>query len=210
MSFSDYRNYTATKLETMFKVKMFAEGDLFADFTASGNEYPELQARTDAMEARISISADASNEATRGSLLVSHTLWEAAANYHLGIFFEPPVDISPADTPDLPHQLNGKYDCGINLNMIDFVSPIIAVVEVKPTYIASGLGQCLAEMYATIKKFHRQKVYGIITDGEVWKFLCLAQAVLTIEKKGYYISHVADIVDRVGYIANQFSATVTP
>jgi len=188
----------------MFKVNILADGDLFGDFRSSGKDYPELQARVDVMESRISISTDAGNEATRGSLLVSHTLWEAVADYNLGIFFEPPVDISQEETPDLPHQLNGKYDCGVNLNTIDFVAPIIAVVEVKPTQIASGLGQCLAEMYATVKKFQQKSVYGIITDGEVWKFLLLENSVLTIDKKGYYISHVADIVDRVGYIAEKF------
>ncbi len=82
--------------------------------------------------------------------------------------------------------------------------PLIAVVEVKPTQIASGLGQCLAEMYATVKKFQQTRVYGIITDGEVWKFLLLERTVLTIDKRGYYISDVADIVERVGYIAKKF------
>ncbi len=95
MSFSDYRNYSSTELEKIFEVTILADGDLFRDFHVSGKEYPELQARVDAMESRISISTDASNEATRGSLPVSHTLWEAVASYNLGIFFEPPVDIKP-------------------------------------------------------------------------------------------------------------------
>ncbi len=124
MSFYEYRNYSSTELETLFQVTMNADGELFCDFQKSGNVYPELQAKVDAMESRISISTDASNEATRGSLLVSHTLWEAVADYDLGIFFEPPVELAQEDTPDLPHQLNGKYDCGINLNTIDFVAPI--------------------------------------------------------------------------------------
>ncbi len=204
MSFHEYRNYSPTELETMFQVKIIADGDLFRHFTASDKDYPELQARVDAMESRISISTDAGNEATRGSLLVSHTLWEAVADYHLGIFFEPPVEISPEKTPDLPHQLNGKYDCGVNLNTIDFVAPVIAVVEVKPSQIASGLGQCLAEMYATLKKFTQHRVYGIITDGEAWKFLLLENSMLIIDKKGYSITHVAEIVDRIGYIAETF------
>jgi hypothetical protein len=204
MSFSEYRNYSSTELESIFKLKIIADGDLFGDFKPSNKDYPELQSRVDLMESRISISKDASNEATRGSLLVSHILWEAVADYNLGIFFEPSVEISQEETPDLPHPLNGKYDCGLNLNQIDFVSPIISVVEVKPTQIAHGLGQCLAEMYATLKKFQQDNVYGIITDGEVWKFLLLENSVLTIDKKGYYISNVASIVDRVGYIAERF------
>ncbi len=188
----------------MFAVTIHEDGNLFETFRASDNEYQELQAKVDAMEARISISTDAGNEATRGSLLVSHTLWEAVAAYHLGIFFEPPVEVPVEDTPTLPHQLNGKYDCGINLNTLDFVAPILAVVEVKPMQIAAGLGQCLAEMYATRHKFQQSRVYGIITDGEVWKFLLLEEAVLTIDQKGYSISAVASIIDRVRYIAARF------
>ncbi len=204
MSFHEYRKYSSTELETIFKVSIFADGDLFGDFTSGGNDYPDLQARVDMMASRISISTDASNEATRSSLLVSHTLWEAVAAYDLGIFFEPSVEISQEETPDLPHPLNGKYDCCVNLSKIDFVSPIIAVVEVKPTQIASGLGQCLAEMYATLRKFDQNSVHGVITDGEVWKFLLLEDAVLTIDKKGYHIGHVAGIVDRVGYLGEKF------
>lgn len=204
MSFNEYRNYSSSQLEALFKVKITAEGNLFGDFKSGGKDYPDLQARVDLMESRISISKDAGNEATRGSLLVSHTLWEAVAEYNLGIFFEPPVEISQEETPDLPHPLNGKYDCGLNLNKIDFVSPIVSVAEVKPAQIAEGLGQCLAEMFATLIKFNQNKVYGIITDGEVWKFLLLEDSALTVDKKGYYISNVTGIVERIGYIAERF------
>jgi len=204
MSFNEYRNYSSTELETIFKVKIIADDELFGELKPSGKDYPDLQDRVDLMASRISISTDAGNEATRSNLLVSHILWEAVADYNLGIFFEPPVEISREDTPDLPHQLNGKYDCGLNLNTIDFVSPIISVVEVKPTQIAYGLGQCLAEMYATLKKFKQNQVYGIITDGEVWKFLLLENSMLTIDKKGYHISNVQAIIDRIGYIAERF------
>ncbi len=59
-------------------------------------------------------------------------------------------------------------------------------------------------MYATLKKFKQKKVYSIITDGEIWKFLLLENSSLTVDKKAYYISNVLDIVDRVGYIAEKF------
>jgi len=31
MSFDEYRNYSSTQLETLFKVKIIADGELFAD-----------------------------------------------------------------------------------------------------------------------------------------------------------------------------------
>ncbi|MEN8218864.1 MAG: hypothetical protein ABFS56_21315 [Pseudomonadota bacterium] len=204
MSFGEYKNYSSTELESIFKVKIIADGDLFGDLKPSGKDYSELQARVDFMESRISISTDAGNEATRSHLLVSHILWEVVMDCNLGIFFEPLVEVNREETPDLPHQLNGKYDCGLNLNPIDFVSPIISVVEVKPTQIASGLGQCLAEMYATLKKFKQNKVYGIITDGEMWKFLFLENSLLIVDKKAYHISNVLSVVDRIAYIEKRF------
>ena len=110
MSFPDYQNYSLTELETIFGITIIADGDLFVDFASSDNEYPDVQARIDRMEARISISKDAGNEATRRSLLISHVLWTAVETYDLGIFFEPTVEISKDETPNLLHQLTGKYD----------------------------------------------------------------------------------------------------
>jgi hypothetical protein len=59
-------------------------------------------------------------------------------------------------------------------------------------------------MYATLKKFKQNKVYGIITDGEMWKFLFLENSLLTVDKKGYHISNVLSIVDRIAYIEKRF------
>ncbi|KOR31693.1 hypothetical protein TI05_11980 [Achromatium sp. WMS3] len=136
--------------------------------------------------------------------MVSHILWTAAAIYNLGVFFELLVHLSSEATPHLPHQLNGKYDGGLSLDEIDFIFPIISVVEVKKSSLSDGVGQCLAEMYATLKIFDQDKVYGIITDGEVWEFLCLENNILAVDENNYHIKFVADIVDRIGYIASVF------
>jgi hypothetical protein len=133
-------------------------------------------------------------------------LWKASKAYKLGIFFEPVLEISQEKTPNLPHQLNGKYDGALTLDIRDFVRPIVSVVEVKKSSLSDGLGQCLAEMYATIKKFEQDRVYGIITDGVEWEFLLLEEAILSIDGDVYSIRTVSDIVDRVGYIAEKFRA----
>jgi len=203
MAFSEYRKYSMAELKAIFNVKVLKNGNLFDGLKLSGRDYQTLQTTVEKMNFRINLSKS-DNEATRGSLLVSHILWKASDVYDLGIFFEPQVDISQEETPDLPHQLNGKYDCALSLDDVDFISPIISVVEVKKSNLSDGLGQCLAEMYATSKKFKQNKVYGIITDGEVWEFFLLENAILHVEERNYYISNVSDIVDRVGYIAEQF------
>jgi hypothetical protein len=199
MSFSEYRNYSAAELKGIFEVKILKNEDLFSTFQPSDNSYSTLQTTVKKMKTRINLSKS-DNEATRGSLLVSRILWEASDVYDLGLFFEPQVEINQEETPDLPHQLNGKYDCALSLDDIDFISPIISVVKVRKSNFSDGLGQCLAEMYATLKKFKQNKVYGIVTDGEVWEFFLLENAILHVNENNYYISNVSDIVDRVGYL----------
>lgn len=203
MSFSEYKDYKASELEEIFKINIKNDAVLFDHFKPSGENYSILQIAVKKMSSRLRLSKF-DNEATRGSLLVSRILWESATVYNLGVFFEPPVSLPPEETPDLPHPLNGKYDGALSLDEIDFSAPIISVVEVKRSNLSDGLGQCIAEMYATLKGFKQNKVYGIITDGEVWEFLCLENAILSVDENNYYIKSVADIVDRIGYIASTF------
>ncbi|WP_069471607.1 hypothetical protein [Candidatus Marithrix sp. Canyon 246] len=79
------------------------------------------------------------------------------------------------------------------------------MVEVKKSNLSDGLGQCIAEMYATLKQFKQDKVYGIITDGELWEFLLLKNSILSVDENNYHIIYVADIVDRIAYIADTFN-----
>jgi hypothetical protein len=203
MSFGEYRDYKAFELEKIFKINIKNNDDLFRHFKPMGKDYSVLQADVKKMSSRLRLSKF-DNEATRGNLLVSRILWESCQLYNLGVFFEPPVNILPEETPELPHQLNGKYDGALSLDEIDFASPIISVVEVKRSSLSDGLGQCIAEMYATLKAFKQDKVYGIITDGDVWEFLLLENSVLSVDENNYHIRYVADIVDRIGYIAEIF------
>jgi hypothetical protein len=203
MAFSEYKKYSMAELKVIFNVEVLKNHNLFEGFKPSGRDYQTLQTAVKKMKTRLNLSKS-DNEATRGSLLVSRILWEASDIYELGLFFEPQVEISQEETPNLPYQLNGKYDCALSLDEIDLISPIVSVVEVKKSHLSAGLGQCLAEMYATSKKFKQKKVYGIITDGEVWEFLFLENAILQVDENNYYISNVSDIVDRIGYIAERF------
>ncbi|MEN8218679.1 MAG: hypothetical protein ABFS56_20370 [Pseudomonadota bacterium] len=137
---------------------------------------------------------------------IQSILVEASITYNLGLFFEQPVDLAKEDTPNLPHQLNGAWDGALTLDVLDFSSAILSVVEVKPNRLSDGLGQCLAEMYAIRKKFEQEKVYGIITDGEVWEFLFLTGNQLLIHSGNCHISNVTQIIENIGYIAKEFSS----
>jgi len=207
MAFSEYKGYSIDQLEAIFNIQT-ARGNLFEKLNPSGIEYLETQQTVDEIRTRFALNEDA-NDATRSHLLVTPILLRACIVNDIGAFFEPPIALEPTATPALPHQLNGKYDCALSLHAYKLIRPIISIVEVKPTQIGKGIGQCLAEMYATTKKFKQDFVYGIITDGVEWEFYLLSNKVLTVDRLGGYIRDVSGLIDRIGYIAEQFRKTTS-
>ena len=78
-------------------------------------------------------------------------------------------------------------------------APVIAVVEAKNENIKQGIGQCIALMVAA-RLFNAQNksevpvVHGVVTAGNVWKFLRLENDVITVDLSEYFINEVERIV----------------
>ena len=78
-------------------------------------------------------------------------------------------------------------------------SPIIALVEAKKNDIDLGLGQCIAQMFASLI-FNRKNnnnletVFGCVTTGETWQFLKLENNVVSVDNERYYLSQVEKIL----------------
>jgi hypothetical protein len=97
--------------------------------------------------------------------------------------------------------LNGVCDFIITRSARQFIlsSPLIAIVEAKNDNLRSGLGQCIASMYAA-QIFNQQSstpietVFGVVTTGSAWKFLRLQQSVVTLDVKEYYIDNAGKIL----------------
>jgi hypothetical protein len=71
-------------------------------------------------------------------------------------------------------------------------SPVVAIVEAKNDNIKSGYAQCMAEMIAA-KIFNEREskefesIFGVVTNGNQWKFLKLNKDVIYIDLNDYYI-----------------------
>jgi hypothetical protein len=78
-------------------------------------------------------------------------------------------------------------------------TPVITIVEAKNENIMSGLGQCAAEMIAS-RIFNEQegttlsKIYGVVTSGNIWKFLKLEDNKIYIDLDDYSIKEVSKVV----------------
>jgi hypothetical protein len=110
-------------------------------------------------------------------------------------------------TVDASRGLNGICDFIITRSSRQFIlaAPLITIVEAKNDNLRSGLGQCIASMYAA-QVFNEESgvsidaVFGVVTTGSVWKFLRLRQAVVTLDVKEYYIDNAGKILGVLGHI----------
>ncbi len=90
-------------------------------------------------------------------------------------------------------------------------APVIAVVEAKNENFRQGVPQCIAEMYAARIFNERSErpmrcVYGVVTTGDVWRFLRLEGDAVTIDVSAYYLREI----DRVLGVLLAMTAPQTP
>jgi hypothetical protein len=77
--------------------------------------------------------------------------------------------------------------------------PILAIVEAKKEDLIAGLGPCVAEMVA-IRLFNEREetpipaVFGCVTSGNIWRFLKLEGATVSIDRPEYYLGEAAKIL----------------
>ncbi len=109
---------------------------------------------------------------------------------------------------DAERGLNGYCDFILARGNSQYVlsAPFIAIAEAKNDIIRTGLGQCIAAMYAAeICNQKAQvpiaKVHGVVSTGSAWKFLQLERDLLTIDIPEYYIDNLPKIMGILRQIA---------
>jgi hypothetical protein len=104
-------------------------------------------------------------------------------------------------TVDSDLGLNGSCDFLISrsVELLIVSAPAILIVEAKKENINAGLGQCVAEMYGAQLFNEREgnqvsKIYGVVTTGEIWKFLILEGQSVKIDLLEYFLNEVDRIL----------------
>ena len=97
--------------------------------------------------------------------------------------------------------LNGYCDFIITKGESQYVmnAPFVAIAEAKNDIIRTGLGQCIAAMYAAQLCNQKAKaaiarINGVVSTGSAWKFLQLQGSALTIDIPEYYIDDLPRIM----------------
>lgn len=78
-------------------------------------------------------------------------------------------------------------------------APVMMLVEAKNEDLKRGYGQCIAEMIAAQRFNAREgsetpQVYGVVTIGELWRFLILEGDIAHIDSRSYHIDRLPKIM----------------
>jgi hypothetical protein len=138
-----------------------------------------------------------SSEASRCEAVIYPILREACKSfiqeYSLWSHKSIMVDATLTGTPDYIVAKRSQ----LGKNVLDF--PLVLVAEAKQNDFVRGWGQCLAEMVAAqrLNGNPALAVYGIVTDGEIWQFGQLVDAVFTKNLSRVTIDRLEDVYGAV-------------
>lgn len=136
-------------------------------------------------------------EKARSEMIISPILLDLKKHFpqKIGIFSGVEFNV------DSNQCLNGVCDFLISASseQLFITSPVLPLVEAKKENIMAGLGQCAAEMVAA-QIFNEQEgnsvssILGVVTSGNIWKFLQLENQILRIDITEYYLRDVDKIL----------------
>jgi hypothetical protein len=186
-----YRDFTLESVESAFGLTI-QPGELFPGLCPVAVS-PWLQ---ETLKRGRDVAALVSEKA-RSEILVVPVLLavQEFATTDLSLFSGQRLDVDPE------HGLVGECDYILALapRVPRLRAPLVAVLEAKKGDVEAGLGQCVAQMVG-LRLFNERSgepvrpVYGCVTTGEDWQFLCLHEASVWIDANRLYINNVAAIL----------------
>lgn len=188
-----YAHFTLNGLIRQFHLTIEENTDLFADVPAATLR-PEFETQL----TRIGpLALRVSTEKARSEFLIAPVLAELwlLNEQQIGVLSGIEFDV------DAEAGLNGFCDYIITRSpeLIFVRAPILMLVEAKNEDMKKGYAQCIAEMIAA-QRFNLQegspteKIYGVVTIGEKWKFMELEGTIARIDSRDFYIENLDRIL----------------
>jgi hypothetical protein len=188
-----YSEFSLVAVEKSFDLTISDRINLFSDT-------PELESSLwlqETLDYNVPIALGSNTEKARSELIITPVLVELRKqlNSQIGLFSG--IDF----TVDVNRGLNGSCDFIISQSpqLLILRSPVIMLVEAKKENINAGLGQCIAEMLAAQIYNQREgqevaNIYGVVTTGEIWKFIKLTGQLVEIDLAEYFLNNINKIL----------------
>jgi hypothetical protein len=190
VAFSDF---SVSEVKRRFGLHVDELGDFFASIPPA----PASPLLADTLHDGIPLALAIGTEKARSELIIAPVLVEVRRRLSNKISFFSGVDWNV----DAAQGLRGVCDFLLSRSpeQLDIEAPVVAVVEAKKEDMRIGIGQCLAEMVAA-RIFNQQRdnaistVYGVVTTGNIWKFLRLVENTAYVDVTEYHIKEVERII----------------
>lgn len=188
-----YSNFTVKKVQKEFGVQIIEQTELFSHI----NPHNISDHLKETLFDNVSLAISINTEKARSELIIAPVLIEIRKLFNKKISFFSGIELNI----DKDRDLTGFCDFIISQSaeQLFLTAPIITVVEAKNENIMSGLGQCAAEMIAS-KIYNEQEgvlspnIYGVVTSGNIWKFLKFQNNSIYIDLDDYSIKEITRIV----------------
>ena len=168
-----------------------------ADLFAATPPFPVRQEIADFVKDGVALALANSTEKAKSEFIIAPVLLELRRSLgpKFALFSGVEWEV------DRDRGLNGYCDfiLGRGASQHILQAPYVAIVEAKNDLIRTGLGQCIAAMYAAWISNERAgipigAVHGAVSTGAAWKFLRLRGQVVTMDVPEYFIDNLPKIM----------------
>ncbi|NEP36820.1 MULTISPECIES: hypothetical protein [unclassified Moorena] len=188
-----YSDFTLKKVKLDFNIQTVEDQSLFSN--SEEIQISDYLAQT--LKRNLPLALAINTEKARSELIIINILLEVKEKSSQKISLFSGIDFNV----DKEKGLTGFCDYIISGSeeQLYLDLPVITIVEAKNENIISGLGQCIAEMYAA-QLFNQEEsydlpcVYGAVTTGDEWRFVKLEKNVAYIDNDSYYISDINKVI----------------
>ena len=192
MAFSDYK--TISQVQKEFGIRYREEDFIIAQSIKPPESFlKELQFSLKNMDVY-------SSEASRTELVISPILRELYKSYYdkYSFWIQKPIAYNEKLSGIPDYLIATKSALGKTV----LESPLVVIVEAKKNDFEQGWGQCLVELVAAqkINDDGDFPVYGIVTDGELWKFGKLMADSFVRNIEGYTITNIAKLFGAIDFV----------
>jgi len=190
MSYSDF---TLEKVQKKFNLVIKEDQEIFTNIETL-EPSPLLK---EFLQKNANLALKINTEKARSEMIIAPILLDLKNQAKKPISLFSGVDFNV----DSEQGLNGTCDFLISASseQLFIRSPVITLVEAKKENIMGGLGQCISEMIAA-QIFNEQEgnqipiILGVVTSGNIWKFLQLEGQEVRIDLNEYYLKDITQIL----------------
>jgi hypothetical protein len=188
-----YSDFTLAEVAKRFQLIIEEEQDLFSPVTI----VPPSDFLRTALDENIPLALAIQTEKARSELIIAPILVEVRKLVDRQVSLFSGVDF----TVDTARGLNGICDYIISRSKEQFFirAPVIIIIEAKNENIKAGIAQCTAALVAAQVFNEREEtgihtVYGVVTTGNIWRFVKIENKTVSIDRVEYYIDRVGAIL----------------